>query len=564
MKLAEGYGIVVLERGEDAARRGKTPLATILGWGESADAHHLTQPHPQGDGAARAIHQALACAKVTPADIDLIAAHATGTPDNDAGEYMAFSQVFGDRLPQIPVAGFKSHLGHTLGGAGVIELILSAMALREGFIPACANVRADEVEFPNLQLATGAPRPANLRRTLNTSLGFGGANTCVILGLGECPMPPQVGIESSKDQEVLITGIGIVLPGIVGNDALLSRLNTAARAAWEGDAGAVNEADLHGLLNARRVRRMSEYVKVTLAAATLACRDAGIDDVPAFARDCSAILGTTHGSVIYSTEYYRQIVKEGLFAANPMLFAESVPNAGAAQLSLMLGLKGACQSVIGTRTAGLDAIHLATARIKSGVWDRAIVGGGEEYSQLVNEAYRHCGVGAVEGCPAFAAESGFVTGAGAVIFVLESRRSMEQRGGKARARIEATAVHSGDPAKAAQSLESILGALHDPANILSSACGTWVDRAEATAIRRSRGARLVSSIYGHIAETFSASPLAALSSVMLTGRMPRLLGDGWDGSGVVRAAAGEERVQSVAALCTDFTGAVSGVSVSLL
>src|SRR5436190_1992985 len=83
---AARYGMVVLERLEDALRRGAKPQATIAGCGESADAHHLTQPHPEGDGAARAIGAALADANLAPADIDLVAAHATGTPDNDAGE----------------------------------------------------------------------------------------------------------------------------------------------------------------------------------------------------------------------------------------------------------------------------------------------------------------------------------------------------------------------------------------------------------------------------------------------------------------------------------------------
>ena len=127
---------------------------------------------------------------------------------------------------------------------------------------------------------------------------------------------------------------------------------------------------------------MSDYVKLTLAAAALACRDAGIEDMPAFAEDCAAVLGSTHGSSNYSCAYYSQIVKEGIGAANPMLFAEAVPNAGAAQLSLMLALKGACQTVIGTRTAGLDAIALAAARIRSGAWDRAIVGAGEEFCEI--------------------------------------------------------------------------------------------------------------------------------------------------------------------------------------
>src|SRR4051812_28495977 len=95
MKLGEGYGIVILERADGAAARGVKPLAQVLGWGESADAHHLTQPHPEGDGAARAMSMAIGRAGIAPGEIGLVAAHATGTPDNDAAEFAAMSRVFG-------------------------------------------------------------------------------------------------------------------------------------------------------------------------------------------------------------------------------------------------------------------------------------------------------------------------------------------------------------------------------------------------------------------------------------------------------------------------------------
>jgi 3-oxoacyl-(acyl-carrier-protein) synthase len=300
-----------------------------------------------------------------------------------------------------------------------------------------------------------------------------------------------------------------------------------------------------------------------LAAATLACRDAGIGDIPAFAAESAAILGTKHGSVNFSADYYRQIVSEGLIVANPTLFAESVPNAGAAQLSLMLSLKAGCQSIIGSRTAGLDAIGLAAARIRSGECERVIVGGGEEYCGLVNQAYRHCKIASDEGCAPFSGETGFVTGAGAVMFVLESRQSLERRGGKARARIEGTSACSGDPSEAIESMTWILKELKNPANILSSASGTWIDRAEAAAIRRAGGARIVSAIYGHISETFSALPLVGLAAAMLTGKMPALLGGGWDG-GEIRGAGGNEEIDAVTAICTGFTGAVSGVSIRMI
>ena len=570
MKLAEGYGIVVLERESDAQHRGATPLAKILGWGESADAHHLTQPHPQGDGAARAISTAIERAKLTPADIDLIAAHATGTPDNDIGEYAAFSRVFGPQLPKIPVVAFKSHLGHTLGGAGAVELVLAAMAMRDQIIPPCANVQAHEVEFPDLHLATGQPKPATLRTTLNTSLGFGGANTCIVLGEAtpsKTPEFPSFSVLSPRSSvlpssPVFITGIGVIAPGMIGNDALLARLADPSEPAWIKDTGSVPDGALEGLLNARRVRRMSDYVKLTLASATLAFRDAGIQDIAAFAEDCAAVLGSTHGSCNFSAAYYRQIIDEGMGAANPILFAEAVPNAGAAQLSLMLSLKGACQTIIGTRTAGLDALALAAARISAGVWDRAIVSAGEEYCDIVNEAYLHCGVRAVsEGCAPFTAESGFTCGAGAVTFILESRASIERRGGTVRGKIDAGTAARGKPSAAIQTISRVLSELKNPSRVLSSACGTWIDRAESAALRHN-GNPLVSTIYGHIAETFSASPLIAIAAVLLSGKMPDLPGQSSPEN--EKRALTTDTADSFAAICTDFTGCVSGVQLSRL
>ncbi len=563
MKLAEGYGIVILERASDAKKRSAKPLATILGCGESADAHHLTQPHPTGDGAARAIEAALKSASLNPADIDLIAAHATGTPDNDAGEYAAFSQVFGDDLPRVPVVAFKSHLGHTLGGAGAVELILAAMAMRDQIVPPCANSKIEDVEFAGLNLSTGSAKPARIRATLNTSLGFGGANTAAILA----PPPASSSISTStstsrsttsRDRDVLITGIGIVMPGAVGIEPFAKYMAESRKPCWSGDTGAVAEGDYLHLLNARRVRRMSEYVKLTLAATTLALADAKIDPASGFGEDCSVILGSAHGSTDFSVTYYREIVRQGLIGANPVLFAEGVPNAAAAHLSLMLLLKGACQTIIGSRTSGLDALQLAAMRIRSGQWDRAIVGAGEEYSPIVNGGYSHCGTYCGPGGCDPASGKGFVAGAAAVTFVLESRAAAERRNASGRGRILGGSGSRGRPGETTESACKVLEALDRPLAILSSAAGFWADRAEAAAIGRVAPNAVVSSLYGHIAEHYSASPLLSIAAVLASGKLPRML----FGLRGVRAADGSERARNFAAICTDFTGCVSGVSVA--
>jgi 3-oxoacyl-[acyl-carrier-protein] synthase II len=542
MKLAEGYGIVVLERASDAAGRGARAMATILGYGESADAHHLTQPHPQGDGAARAMQQALAAAGLTPSDIDLAAAHGTGTPDNDVSEFAALSRVFGSDLSRVPVVAFKSHLGHTLGGAGAVELILAAKAMREQMVPACANVTSDELEFAGLNVATGSPRPSRIRATLNTSLGFGGANTCVVLGpppsrelhQSDNPLLPPLAASRTNGRsdsipsaarpfvreaasggshgdnrfssEVLITGVGIVLPGAVGNEAFLRQL--ADRADIVG--GDIAESDIAQLLNARRVRRMSQYVKLSLAAAMLCLRDAGIEDFAPYSENCAAVLGTTHGSTNYCEQYYGQIVREGIAAANPMLFAEGVPNAAAAHLSLMLSLRGPCQTVIGTRTAGLDAIRLAAARIAAGEWQRAIVGAAEEFSPTVNAAHarwRRNGTDPV------------VAGAGAVTLLLESRPAMESRGGRSRGRIDAAAGGLAPPGGLRRLIRHAIRQIGAPPIGLGA----------------SRGNRWASD--AGTADCYSVRPLAAIAVRLLGNDVGRFGAIATDPSGAVSAVA---------------------------
>jgi len=565
MKLAEGYAVVVLERASDAARRNQPALATILGYGESADAHHLTQPHPTGEGAARAMRAALKSANLSPEEIDLVAAHATATPDNDAAEFAAMKSVFNERVP--PVVAFKSHLGHTLGGAGAVELILSAMSLRDQVIPKCPNATEDEIEFPDLKIAT-ARGPAKIRHTLNTSLGFGGANTCMILGLPPKLDPqarqsaPAIRLSSRNDvlgrlsSDVWITGFGIIAPGCIGNEAFAQRLQAPAENDAVCDSGAIPESQYIHLLNARRIRRMSDYVKLSLAATMLACQDAGVSQSPDFFQSCSAILGSTHGSTNYSEVYYAQIVNEGIDAANPLMFAEGVPNAAAAHLSLMMSIKGACQTVIGTRTAGLDALGLAASRIASGEWDRAIVSAGEEFSALVNQAYAHwklhapCATGNV-----FDSHGQFAAGCGAATFILESTLSMQQRGGRPRGKIVSTWGPRTRPPR-----HGWLGTQ----NALSSANRTWLGRMEAAAIRRGGISQpVVSSLAGQFPELFSVTPLAGIAAVLMTGKLPQFHSDA-SPPAQMKFAHSAQQVESFTVLASDYTRLLSGMQIELV
>ena len=546
MKLAEGYGIVVLERAGDVAARGRRPLAVVSGWGESSDAYHLTRPHPDGEGAARAMTAALDAAGLPASAVDLAAAHATGTPDNDSGEFAALSRTFGDGLSDVPVVAYKSHLGHTLGGAGVVEMILTALALRDGVVPPTARVRPEQVEFGGLNVTHGDPRPADLRHAISTSLGFGGANTSVVLSRPDAATPFVAGRRSA---EAVVTGVGVVLPGATGNAAFLARL-----AGGDRPPATIGPEQLAALVDARKTRRMSGYVKLTLAVVRLALEQAGLLGDAARLRSTAAILGTTHGSPEFCYDYYAKIVRDGVKTANPALFAEGVPNAAAAQVSIAYGLGGPCQTIIGSRTSGLDALRLAAERIRQGRCDRVIVAAAEETHPSLDRAYSACGLQRGD-----ANAAGFVPSPGGVCLVLESRRGADERGATVLGGIGPAVAFNGGAARLPRTLAQVLAALPATAVVVGSANGTRLDAAERLAVGESA---VLLGAYGRLGELFSATPLAGVAAALLGGRLdPRRL-DPLEVSAAgrhsgARPAAGGD----VAVICTDWSGPAAGTVV---
>jgi 3-oxoacyl-[acyl-carrier-protein] synthase II len=543
MNIAEGYAVVVLEREDAATARGAAPLAHIRAIAETSDCYHLTHPHPEGEGALRALRRAMALAGVN--GVGLVSAHATGTPNNDVAERAALARAFGDRLPAIPVAAFKANLGHALGGAGAAELILSMQVLRDHLVPPAPGIARDDVEFPDIALNTGPARPAPIDATANLSLGFGGANSCAILAR------TPAATTARPAREVLITGVGVISPMAIGNRALAAFLSAPPPVDFERRT--VDEAAIAHLINTRRVRRMSDYVKLTLAAASLALDDAGVRDIPAFAAEAAALLGTTHGAAAYSLAYYRKIVAEGLAGANPLLFAEGVPNAGAAQLSLMLQIKGPCQTIIGSRTSGLDALALAALRVARGEWDRAIVSAAEEHGDAIDEAYGVHSLVAPPGRARAFGDSGFRPCAAAAAIVLESADSAQARDARPRGLVRSWAWASGEPPRGLVSaVTDAVRAVGSPPRIISSANGTWLARAELRGISRAAPRCALASITDHLGETFSAGPLAALAATVL-GALPT--------SKAGAEPAGQHPSGPFALVSTDWTGTATALSI---
>ncbi|WP_312634781.1 beta-ketoacyl-ACP synthase II [Oscillibacter sp.] len=178
--LGEGAAILLLEELDHALARGAKIYAEFVGYGSTCDAYHMTAPLPGGEGGAKAMALALSDAGARPEDVDYINAHGTSTPLNDAGETAAIKTVFGEHAKKLAISSTKSMTGHMLGAAGAAEALFSALALKEGYLPATINYQVSDPAC-DLDVVPNVGRNAELRYALSNSLGFGGHNGSILL-----------------------------------------------------------------------------------------------------------------------------------------------------------------------------------------------------------------------------------------------------------------------------------------------------------------------------------------------------------------------------------------------
>lgn len=182
--LSEGAGILVVEELEHARRRGATIYAELLGMGSTADAHHITAPHPEGLGAIRAMELALRDAEVNPDEVDYVNAHGTSTQLGDAAETSAIKKVFGDHAYKLAISSTKSMLGHLLGASGGVELIATALSIKNSVVHPTINYETPDPTC-DLDYVPNTARQMKVRRAISNSFGFGGHNCTLVIGAVE-------------------------------------------------------------------------------------------------------------------------------------------------------------------------------------------------------------------------------------------------------------------------------------------------------------------------------------------------------------------------------------------
>ncbi|MBX3275262.1 MAG: beta-ketoacyl-[acyl-carrier-protein] synthase family protein [Sandaracinaceae bacterium] len=175
--LGEGATMLILESEERVVRRGARPLAEVGGYGLACDAHHITRPHPEGEGSITAMRLALEASRIGPEDVDHINAHGTGTSANDSVEAAVIRAIFGER--PLPVTSIKSMIGHCMGASSAMEAVACVMSIETGIIPPTINYETPDPDCPLAIVANGAQTGAKVDVVLNNALAFGGYDAVV-------------------------------------------------------------------------------------------------------------------------------------------------------------------------------------------------------------------------------------------------------------------------------------------------------------------------------------------------------------------------------------------------
>jgi 3-oxoacyl-[acyl-carrier-protein] synthase II len=363
MTLGEGAAYLVLERESSARARSAPILAFLTGYAAGAEAHHITHPEPSGAVAASLIEQALAHAGLTPADIDYVNAHGTGTSQNDAMEGRALSNVLGDEAERVYVSSTKGQIGHTLAAAGAIEAALSVLALGASVVVPTGGLLHPD---PAIRLRhVLRAEPARLRAVLSTSFGFGG--TGCVLAFEHAESAPRRR-DASRPPRIVVSGLGSAGPlGVQGG------LDHASYAEGSLDEpAAAGAVDPVALLDAERSRRFDRLTGYVTLAAERALSDAGLAP-----RGVALVAGSAYGNVERSVGFVARIAERGLRAANPAEFPHLVPSAASGNASIYAGFTGPVVTVADVDASADAALQLALSFVESGLVAAAVAGAAE-------------------------------------------------------------------------------------------------------------------------------------------------------------------------------------------
>ncbi|MDX1928806.1 MAG: beta-ketoacyl-[acyl-carrier-protein] synthase family protein [Pirellulaceae bacterium] len=445
--FGEGAGFVVIESLESAQARGAKIYGELMGRGLTGDAHHVTSPHPGGEGLNRAMRLALKQADLTPADVDYFNAHGTGTRDNDTAETQAIRELYED-VSQCPaVSSTKSYFGHTLGAAGILEFIVSLLASRDSFIPPTINFESQR-QGCDLDYVPNVVRHEPVNVFVSNSAAFGGINASIVGGR----VRSNVTVKPSSVDEVWITGTGVVSPVGCGNEEF-------AKALHEGKSGIrpVDRFNVEGLrnrhaalvpeFNARKViptvdtRRAETMNRYAMVASGLALQSSGINLRSADPTRLGLIMALTYGSVSVQESFRKSLMEDGIENLSAKYFPSMVVSTIGGQVSLTFKLQGVNNTVVAGVTAGLHALAHGYELLRNDAdQDALVVVGADEIGELMFKVFNDRGwtaesIGDELSLNMYGAGKGIIMGEGSGAVVIERASAGKARGAKPLARV---------------------------------------------------------------------------------------------------------------------------------
>lgn len=374
--LAEGAGFVVVERADRAARRGISTIASICGYGLSADGFHETTPDPSGAGVERAIGGALSDAGWPAVAIDYVNAHATGTTTNDRAEWLAIERSLAPRPEPPLVSASKSFFGHAQGAAGVLELISALLCMQHDTVPPTLRFVGARPGCPRDPAAGSAPRAHRVARALKLSAAFGGANTALAYGAP---------LEGSQDEPLMKAVIVVRGSGLVGPTGL--SLSPTRETLSVRHAGALGTLDFRVVSRAFDARRLDRSAHLLTTASALCLQDAG-RVLQGLARTRAGLfVGGTRMPPESAQRCHESIRKHGLSAMSAASFARMSVNAPAGACSRALGLLGPSTTMSVGEGSGLLAVVLATQWLeRRNDTDCIVAGGVDECHDVIEDS----------------------------------------------------------------------------------------------------------------------------------------------------------------------------------
>jgi len=361
MSFGEGAAVLILESEEHARRRGAKIIARVTGWGASCDAHHATQPHPEGAGALAAMQAALRRAQLPPGDIHYINAHGTGTRDNDVAEAKALKAVFGATVP--PFSSTKRVFGHALAASGALEAVVCIEALRRQQLP--GNPGFQQID-PAIGLApVTETRAAKLAHVMSNSFGFGGNNAVLIFS--QADVTPQT--RPTPVQPAHVTSLGTILP-----DAVVERETQWPLPVEKVTVHACGPFADAGTLNPIQRRRLSRLCQMAI----LAARRAGRPDP---SQRVAITLGTGFGSLDEGAIFLENLIAKDEAEPMPTRFPGSVHNAPAGQIAIDLAAHGMNSAPTADEISFESALWQAMNQLACDEADEAFAGALDELNK---------------------------------------------------------------------------------------------------------------------------------------------------------------------------------------